>query len=259
MLEHLILSVSAVLAGIINSVAGGGTLLTFPSLTYVLGSGDEAAVIANATSTIALFPGSLASVWGYRQELKGTRSSLLPLLIPSLIGGAIGTWLVVSYPAKTFMLLVPWLILLATLLFMLQPTISKWTGIGLPHEAPTLRTRVGIVAFQFLVALYGGYFGAGIGILMLTSLALMGDSNIHRMNAMKALLASIINGTSVTLFVWQNKVNWSLALPMIVAGIIGGFAGATLARKLNKNHIRYGVIVIGFVVSATYFVRVYGE
>ncbi len=258
MFEHLILCVSAVLAGIINSVAGGGTLLTFPSLTYVLGSGDEAAVIANATSTIALFPGSLASVWGYRQELKGTRSSLLPLLIPSLIGGAIGTWLVVSYPAKTFMLLVPWLILLATLLFMLQPTISKWTGIGLPHEAPTLRTRMGIVAFQFLVALYGGYFGAGIGILMLTSLALMGDSNIHRMNAIKALLASIINGTSVTLFVWQNKVNWPLALPMIVAGIIGGFAGATLARKLNKNHIRYGVIVIGFVVSTTYFVRLYG-
>ena len=258
MTEHLILCVSAVLAGIINSVAGGGTLLTFPSLTYVLGSGDEAAVIANATSTIALFPGSLASVWGYRQELKGTRSSLLPLLIPSLIGGAIGTWLVVSYPAKTFMLLVPWLILLATLLFMLQPMISKWTGIGLPHEAPTLRTRVGIVAFQFLVALYGGYFGAGIGILMLSSLALMGDSNIHRMNAMKALLASIINGTSVSLFVWQNKVNWPLALPMIVAGIIGGFAGATLARKLNKNHIRYGVIAIGFVVSATYFVRVYG-
>ena len=258
MIEQWILSVSAFLAGIINSVAGGGTLLTFPSLTYVLGSGDEAAVMANATSTIALFPGSLASVWGYRQELKGTRSSLLPLLIPSLIGGAIGTWLVVSYPAKTFLLLVPWLILLATLLFMLQPMISKWTGIGLPHEAPTLRTRVGIVAFQFLVALYGGYFGAGIGILMLSSLALMGDSNIHRMNAMKALLASIINGTSVTLFVWQNKVNWPLALPMIVAGILGGFAGATLARKLNKNHIRYGVIVIGFAVSATYFVRVYG-
>lgn len=256
--ELLILCVSAVLAGIINSVAGGGTLLTFPSLTYVLGSGDEAAVIANATSTIALFPGSLASVWGYRRELKGTRSSLLPLLIPSLIGGAIGTLLVVSYPAKTFKLLVPWLILLATLLFMLQPTISKWTGIGLPHEAPTLRTRIGIVAFQFLVALYGGYFGAGIGILMLTSLALMGDSNIHRMNAMKALLASIINGTSVTLFLWQNKVNWTLAVPMIVAGIIGGFAGASFARKLNKNHIRYGVITIGLLVSATYFVRVYG-
>ena len=258
MTELLILCASAVLAGIINSVAGGGTLLTFPSLTYVLGPSDDAAVIANATSTIALFPGSLAAVWGYRQELKGTQKSLLPLLIPSVLGGALGTWLVVSYPANTFQLLVPWLILLATMLFMSQPMISRWTGIGLPHEAPTLRTRIGIVAFQFLVALYGGYFGAGIGILMLSSLALMGDSNIHRMNAVKSLLASLINGTSVALFVWQQKVNWQLALPMIVAGIIGGFAGASLARKLNKNHIRYGVISIGFLVSATYFVRVYG-
>ena len=258
MTELLILCASAVLAGIINSVAGGGTLLTFPSLTYVLGPSDDAAVIANATSTIALFPGSLAAVWGYRQELKGTQKSLLPLLIPSVLGGALGTWLVVSYPANTFQLLVPWLILLATMLFMSQPMISRWTGIGLPHEAPTLRTRIGIVAFQFLVALYGGYFGAGIGILMLSSLALMGDSNIHRMNAVKSLLASLINGTSVALFVWQQKVNWQLALPMIVAGIIGGFAGASLARKLNKNHIRYGVIAIGFLVSATYFVRVYG-
>ncbi len=258
MTELLILCVSAVLAGMVNSVAGGGTLLTFPSLTYVLGPSDDAAVIANATSTIALFPGSLAALWGYRHELKGTQKSLLPLLLPSVIGGALGTWLVVSYPAKTFQLLVPWLILLATLLFMSQPVISRWTGIGLPHEVPTLRTRIGIVAFQFLVALYGGYFGAGIGILMLSSLALMGDSDIHRMNAVKSLLASLINGTSVALFVWQQKVNWQLAIPMIVAGIIGGFAGASLARKLNKNHIRYGVIVIGFVVSATYFVRMYG-
>jgi len=258
MIEQLILFASAVLAGIINSVAGGGTLLTFPSLMYVLGGADDAAVIANATSTIALFPGSLAAVWGYRHDLKGTRSSVLPLLLPSLVGGALGTWLVVSYPAKAFMLAVPWLILLATLLFMLQPLISQWTGIGKPHETPSLGTRFGIVGFQFLVALYGGYFGAGIGILMLSSLALMGSSDIHRMNAMKTLLASLINGTSVALFIWQQKVNWQLAMPMIVAGIIGGFFGATVARKLNKNHIRYSVIAIGLLVSATYFVRVYG-
>ena len=259
MTEQLILCLSAVLAGIVNSVAGGGTLLTFPALMYVLGGTDDAAVIANATSTIALFPGSLAAVWGYRQDLKGTRSSVLPLLLPSLVGGAIGAWLMVSYPSQTFLLLVPWLILLATLLFTLQPLITKWTGIGLPHEAPTLQTRIGVVAFQFLVAVYGGYFGAGIGILMLSSLALMGSSDIHRMNAVKSLLASLINGTTVAVFVWQQKVNWPLAVPMIVAGIIGGFAGASLARKLNKNHIRYGIIAIGFLVSATYFVRVYGR
>ncbi len=112
--------------------------------------------------------------------------------------------------------------------------------------------------FQFAVALYGGYFGAGIGILMLSSLALMGNSDIHRMNAIKSLLASLINGTSVALFVWQDKVDWKLALPMIVAGIVGGFAGATFARRLNKNHIRYGVIAIGLTVAVTYFIKVYG-
>lgn len=258
MIEQFLLCASAVLAGIINSVAGGGTLLTFPSLMHVLGDSADAAVIANATSTIALFPGSLAAVWGYRNELKGTRSSVLPLLLPSIIGGAIGTWLVVSYPAKAFMLAVPWLILSATLLFMLQPLITRWTGIGQPHEAPTLSTKLGIIAFQFIVALYGGYFGAGIGILMLSSLALMGSSDIHRMNAVKSLLASLINGTSVAMFIYNQKANWQLAIPMIIAGIIGGFVGATVARKLNKNHIRYSVITIGFVVAGTYFVRIYG-
>lgn len=258
MLEQFLLCASAVLAGIINSVAGGGTLLTFPSLMHALGDNADASVIANATSTIALFPGSLAAVWGYRNDLKGTRSSVVPLLLPSIVGGALGTWLVVSYTAKAFMLAVPWLILTATLLFMLQPLISRWTGIGLPHEAPTRSTQLGIFGFQFLVALYGGYFGAGIGILMLSSLALMGSSDIHRMNAVKSLLASLINGTSVAMFIWQQKVNWQLAIPMIVAGIIGGFVGATVARKLNKNHIRYSVIAVGLVVSATYFVRVYG-
>lgn len=258
MVEIVILCAAAVVAGIVNSVAGGGTLLTFPALLYVLGGNEDMAVAANATSTIALFPGSLAAVWGYRHDLRGTKSSLMPLLLPSLIGGALGTWLVVSYPAKTFQLLVPWLILLATLLFMLQPLITRWTGIGQAHTAPTLGTKLGIVVFQFAVALYGGYFGAGIGILMLSSLALMGSSDIHRMNAIKSLLASLINGTSVAMFVWQQKVDWHLALPMIVAGIVGGSAGATFARRLNKNHIRYGVITIGFVVAITYFVKVYG-
>jgi uncharacterized membrane protein YfcA len=257
MIEQLILCASAAIAGVVNSVAGGGTLLTFPALLYVLGGNEDMAVVANATSTIALFPGSLAAVWGYRSELRGTRSSLLPLLLPSLIGGALGTWLVVSYPAKTFQLLIPWLILLATLLFMFQPLITRWTGIGKEHTTPTFGTRVGIVAFQFAVALYGGYFGAGIGILMLSSLALMGSSDIHRMNAIKSLLASLINGTSVAMFVWQQKVDWKLAVPMIVAGIVGGFAGATFARRLDKNHIRYGVITIGLAVSITYFAKLY--
>lgn len=256
-LELVILCVAAALAGAVNSVAGGGTLLTFPALAWVLGPSAEAAVVANATSTIALFPGSLAAMWGYRRELSGSRKMISLLILPSLIGGALGTWLVVTQPAKVFQLLVPWLILVATVLFLLQPTITKWTGIGQPHEQPSTSTRFGIVALQFLIAVYGGYFGAGIGILMLSALALMGLSDIHRMNAVKTLLASGINGMSVAVFLGSDKVNWEYAVPMIVAAIIGGFAGASVARRLDKNVVRYTVVTIGLLLSTYYFLKTF--
>ena len=253
----MILCLAAVLAGIINSVAGGGTLLTFPALTLVLGPSAAATVIANGTSTIALFPGSVAAVWGYRRELPGTGQWVRPLLIPSLVGGAIGARLVALRDPQEFMQLVPWLILVATTLFLLQPTISRWTGIGKPHAAPAWGTQLGIVAFQFLIALYGGYFGAGIGILMLSALALMGISDIHRMNGVKTILASAINGVSVILFIWYGKVNWNLAWPMIISAIIGGYVGASVARRLDKNLVRYSVVAIGLMLSGYYFLRIY--
>ena len=256
-LELVILCVAAVLAGAVNSVAGGGTLLTFPALAWVLGPSAEAAVFANATSTIALFPGSLAAMWGYRRELSGSKKMITLLILPSLIGGLLGTCLVVTQPAKVFQTLVPWLILVATVLFLLQPTITKWTGIGLPHEQPATSTRLGIVGFQFLIALYGGYFGAGIGILMLSALALMGLSNIHHMNAVKTLLASGINGMSVAVFLWSDQVKWEYAVPMILSAIVGGFAGASVARRLDKNVVRYTIVTIGLLLSAYYLMRVY--
>jgi uncharacterized membrane protein YfcA len=250
-IDLCLLCASAMLAGIVNSVAGGGTLLTFPVLVWSLGT----SVGANATSTTVLFPGSIAAAWGYRRELKDQSRWIVPLIIPSLIGGLIGTWLVVSQSEKVFEQLVPWLILLATSLFLLQPFISRWTGIGQPHQQPSGVVFAGIIAFQFLVALYGGYFGAGIGILMLSSLALMGMGDIHQMNALKSLLASAINGMSVLLFVACGKVDWKYAAPMVISAIIGGFLGATVARRLNKNVVRYSVIAIGFVLSAYYFLR----
>ena len=247
----ILLCLSAGLAGAVNAVAGGGTLLTFPVLVWTLGN----AVGANATSTTVLFPGSIAAAWGYRRELREQRQWIVPLLIPSLIGGLLGTWLVVSQPDSVFASLVPWLILLATSLFLLQPIISKWTGIGQPHQHPTPMLLGGIIVFQFLVALYGGYFGAGIGILMLSSLALMGMGDIHQMNALKTFLASAINGMSVILFVMSGKVAWEYSIPMVIAAIAGGFAGASIARRLNKNVVRYSVIAIGFALSAYYFLR----
>jgi uncharacterized protein len=257
MLTQLIfLCLAAFFAGAVNSVAGGGTLLTFPALTWILGPSAVAAVTANATSTVALFPGSIAATWGYRQEMVGQGRWILPLLVPSLIGSFIGTMLVVSQP-QVFQDLVPWLILAASALFLLQPLITKWTGIGQPHSQPSTLTMAGIVSCQALIALYGGYFGAGIGILMLSSLALMGLGDIHRMNALKSLLASAINGISAAMFVALGKVDWNYAVPMIVAGIAGGFVGASVSRKLDKNLVRWTVIAIGFGLATYYFTRVY--
>ena len=255
--QLIFLCAAAFIAGAINSVAGGGTLLTFPALTWILGPSAAMAVTANATSTVALFPGSIAAVWGYRRELAGQGRWIVPLLIPSIFGSILGTWLVVTQPEQIFQDMVPWLILAAALLFLLQPVITKWTGIGQPHAQPSKWTMAGIVGFQFVIALYGGYFGAGIGILMLSSLALMGLGDIHQMNALKSLLASAINGMSVAMFIAHDKVNWHYGIPMIVAGIAGGFVGASVSRKLDKNVVRWVVIAIGFGLATYYFTRVY--
>jgi uncharacterized membrane protein YfcA len=254
--EYLVLCLTAAMAGAINAIAGGGTLLTFPALLMTLGGSAEAAVVANVTSTIALCPGSVASMWGYRQELKEMVPWLKLLILPSLLGGAMGSWLVLQNP-NIFQSLIPWLILSASLLFALQPRIARWMGIGQEHVAPNQTMRAGIVAFQFLVGVYGGYFGAGIGILMLTSLAMMGLADIHRMNALKTALATCMNGISVVIFMGSGRVHWPFAAAMAVAAIAGGYGGARMARRMNRNLVRYLVIAIGLTLSAFYFLEYY--
>ena len=191
---------------------------------------------------------------GYRRELEGSGRWIAILAIPSLIGAVIGSLLAISFP-DYFRALVPWLILSAALLFTLQPQIARWTGIGRPHEPVSTLGMLATVGFQFLVALYGGYFGAGIGILMLSALAMMGMSDIHRMNAVKSVLGSLINGVAAFMFMVTGYVDWSLALPMAVSAIIGGYAGAHWARKLDRQLVRVIVIAIGFGLSAYYFYR----
>lgn len=255
-LDYLSLCGAAAAGGAINSVAGGGTLLTFPALFAALGASDEASVIANATSTVALFPGSLAGMAGYRRELaEAPRWSLL-LIVPSLIGGYFGSRLVIWLPSATFKMLVPWLILTAALLFWLQPWIARRIGIGRDHAPATRRSIAGAIVFQLFVALYGGYFGAGIGILMLSALAMMGLGDIHRMNALKTLLGSCINGVAVVVFIAGGKVNWPIATAMAAAAIAGGYLGAHFARRLDRNLVRRTVVAIGFMLAAYYF---YGQ
>jgi len=249
-IDYVILALTAFAAGVQNAIAGGGTLYTFPALEHFM-----SAVQANATSTAALVPGSIAGAWGFRQELQSSRRWLAWLIPPSLLGGALGTWLVIVFPEAIFKALIPWLILVAALLFLLQPLIARVIGAGKPHEEPSATVKLIVVLFQFLVAIYGGYFGAGIGILMISSLSLMGLGNIHQINALKTLLAVCINIVSVIIWVRFGLVVWKFATLMAVTAILGGYLGAYYSRRLNKTLVRWVVIIVGFGLSIYYFMR----
>jgi len=203
---------------------------------------------------MALLPGSIASGFAYRKELATVRPMLTLLFGPSLVGGILGALLVTRFPEHVFATLVPWLLLLAAALMMVQKPIAKWIGAH-PHAEPKPSTRAAVVGFQFLVAVYGGYFGAGIGILMLSSLAFMGIADIHEMNALKTVLASLINGISAVVFMFDGAVVWHLAAVMVVSAIIGGYVGARVARKLSQSVVRSIVIAIGLGVAAYSFYK----
>ncbi len=233
-----------------NSVAGGGTILTFPSLLAVVSP-----VVANATSTVALVPASLASAWGYRREMKECRRWVLLLTLPNILGGALGALLVTVLDEEYFRALIPWLLLTAAILFLFQPILGRLIRMGTeyPSTEPRPGAVVGIILFQFLVAIYGGYFGAGMGILMLAALGFVGLWDIHQMNGLKNVLGACINGVAVVIFVAQRKVDWNYALVMAVAAIVGGYLGARFARRLDRNVVRWIVIAIGFGLAAYYF------
>lgn len=250
------LCLAALLAGIVNALAGGGTLLTFPALRSALGRfGDLADSMANGTSTIALAPASFSSAWAYRREIAKVKSWLALLVVPSLLGGLAGAWLAAEYP-KQFRLLVPWLILLAAILFTCQPFITRRLAKGnqTDDDAPPSRAaQLAVILAQLLIGIYGGYFGAGIGILMLSTLGLMGLKNIHEMNALKTVLAGAINGVAVIVFLVKGLYEPRLALAMMAASILGGYLGARYGRQVKQQYIRYFVIAVGFSLAAWYF------
>jgi uncharacterized membrane protein YfcA len=252
--NYAVLVGSAFAAGVVNTLAGGGTLLTFPSL---MSFGGLSAQMANGTSTVALVPGSLAGAWGFRRELGAARRWLRLLLPPSLLGGLIGTLLVTELPSSYFDTMVPWLILTASLLFLVQPVLARHFP---PHPdgLPSAWLQAAVVFFQLLVAIYGGYFGAGIGILMLSSLSFMGISDIHRLNALKTILAAAINGMSVIIFVSRGFVTWRLAWPMMLGAIAGGLGAAFVGRRLPKILVRWFVILVGLTLSVYYFAKQMG-
>ncbi len=246
------LFIAAVVAGVVNSVAGGGSLISFPSLVAF----GEPAILANATNTAALWPGTLSSAVAYRRDTPLHGDLLLTLLLPSMAGGLLGAFVLVITPPALFDEVVPWLVLFATALFALRDRISRWTGVAAhTEEHVTTGGKVWGFLFQLFVATYGGYFGAGIGILMLGSLSVMGLRDIHRMNALKAILGTLVNVIAFVFFAIKGLVVWHLAALMAVGAILGGWVGARAAKRVDQRYIRGFVILVGLAVAAWFFAK----
>jgi len=247
-LEALALIASAAAAGAINAVAGGGTLLTFPTLLLW----GTAPVIANATSTLALVIGNAGSIFGFRRQFRAVRPWLLRFAPASIAGGLLGSALLTHSDERVFARLVPFLILFATVLFLAQGAFrglaKRESASAVGHPAWWLA-----VAFQFGVAVYGGYFGAGIGILMLASLGFLGLGDIHEMNALKNILGSLINLVAAVWFVASGLIDWPKAGIMTAGALAGYYAGAHFSQRIPQRRVRTLITVIGLTMSAATF------
>lgn len=248
--HETLIFLSGIAAGGINSVAGGGSLVSFPTMIWL----GVPAVTANVTNTVAIWPGTVASAWGYRRELRGADPRTFVLLAPSIVGSLIGAALLYRTPTEVFDRLVPGLILFATGLFVLQEPIQRRFNLSAAHasRSPWLSWTV---VFQLAVAVYGGYFGAGMGILMLAALSLMGHTDIHQMNGLKNLLATCINAVAAGYFVIAGLVYWPDVLVMAAGAIVGGLGGASLARRIGRNAVRRLVVVIGFAMALSLMLK----
>ncbi len=251
-IHDVVIALAAFAAGAINSIAGGGTLISFPALVWI----GVNPVMANATNSFALWPGSFAAMIGFRRELAKIRRWLLLLMIPAFAGGGAGAVLLMHTSTKTFTRLVPFLILGATLLLALQEVISRlMRTVTEVNENPSAGWVVFVFIFQFLVGVYGGYFGGGIGILMLAALGLIGLTDMHEMNGLKNLLAICINGVAALYFAFGGAVLWRDGLIMAVTAIVGGYLGARVAQRLGRTFVRRAVVVIGLVMGVAMFFK----
>jgi uncharacterized membrane protein YfcA len=251
-LEIVGLFLAGIIAGAINSVAGGGTLISFPALIAF----GIAPIPANATNTAAVCPGAISSAFAYRHDLPPDRGLLMMLLFPCLLGGLLGAVVLAVTPPALFDRIVPFLVLFATLLFAARDLISRLFAAPSDAEKPIgWLGRLWGFSFQLFVAGYGGYFGAGIGILMLASLSLMGLRDIHRMNALKTIFSSVINGTALLYFILRGLVVWHIAVLMALGAILGGYFGARLAKRIDQRWLRAFIVTVGLVVSVWLFFR----
>jgi uncharacterized membrane protein YfcA len=250
--QAILLFAAGILGGILNAVAGGGSFIGFPSLLFA----GVPPIPANATNTVALWTGVVASGGAYRHRLDVPARVLLPLLMTSCIGGAAGALLLLKTPPHTFMRVIPWLMLAATLLFILGKRVGPRSRLDVGADA----SLEGIILASLLelgVASYGGYFGGGVGIVNLALFAALGMTDIHAMNALKSVMGTAINGVAVLVFIISRAVYWPQAAVMIVGSVIGGYFGAHYAQRLPQLWIRRAVICVGVCMTIYFFVKAY--
>ncbi|MBV8046762.1 MAG: sulfite exporter TauE/SafE family protein [Paludibacterium sp.] len=248
----LLAACAAFLAGAINSVAGGGTMVTFPTLMFL----GLPPIVANATSTVAIWPGSLGSIWGFRQELGRTDRTLRALVIPSLLGGGIGAYLLRHTASATFEHMVPFLIFFATALFMVQGGIQRRLAGANKEAAHGIGGKLGLaLACQLLIGIYGGYFGAGVSIVMLSALSAFGQTDILEMSALTSLFSLCINGVAVLVFVAAGLVDWPYVLAMALCAVAGGILAAGIARRIGRPAVRRFVITVGLTMTVVFVLR----
>lgn len=250
--DAVLLFLAGTWAGAVNAIAGGGSFVSFPVLLFT----GVPAVAANATNTFALWLGVTASGGAYRRRLNVSRRVAIPLIAASIAGGLLGALLLIRTPAETFLRVIPWLMLAATLLFAFGKYLTAFLAAGISREASN-GAVAGASVFELFVAIYGGYFGGGIGIMNLAMFATLGMTDIHAMNALKVVLSSTTNGIATGTFVVAKAIFWPQAMVMTVGAILGGYFSAHYAQRLPQAWIRKFVILVGCGMSAYFFIRYY--
>jgi len=248
--DFVLIGIAALAAGAVNALAGGGTLITFPVLVAL----GIPAVAANITNTVALCPGYLGGTLAQWNELRGQKNRLWLIVPASIVGGVLGGFLLLQTGEKLFRDLVPYLILLASGLLAIQDPVRAWLvrRMGEGHEAKLEKLTWFPVA---LASIYGGYFGAGLSVIVLSALGLTLNDTLTRLNALKQAVAFSVNVAAAIFFIFSGQVVWSAALVMAVGALIGGIAGGKLAGRIKPSTLRWTVVTIGVIVSIIYFVR----
>ncbi len=250
-LDNLLLFSTAFIAGGLNAVAGGGSFITFPALIFT----GMAPIAANATNNTAMWAAGLASIRAYRQDLQVDRRLLVMLSVTSLIGGTIGSIALLYTSSAIFKRLIPYLLLLATTVFICGEPLKTWSQRLSPKSPSVNPSPKNLVVLQLLISIYGGFFGAGIGILMLATLTFAGIKNIHATNALKVILGSCINGIAIVPFIFAGVIVWQQAIIMAVGGSLGSYVAARFARKIRPQIVRRFVALVAIGMTVYFFIR----